>query len=68
MLKRSTTKLLTLAELQAKTGKKISTWRKAIAEKKIPYVRLGRSIRVPQEFLDRLIEDGWHDPIERKED
>ncbi len=67
-MKRSTTKLLTLAELQAKTGKKVSTWRKAIAEKKIPYVRLGRSIRVPQEFLDRLIEDGWHDPIDGKED
>ncbi len=63
-MKRSTSRLMTLLEVQTLTGKKVSTWRKAIAEKKVPYVRLGRSIRVPQEFVERLIEEGWHDPVQ----
>ncbi len=66
-MKRSTSRLLTLLEVQTLTGKKVSTWRKAVAEKKVPYVRLGRSVRIPKEFIDQLIEDGWHDPIDGKE-
>ena len=65
MLKKSA-KLLSLHELEALTGRKVSTWRRAIAEKRIPFVRLGRSIRVPQEVIDQMIEVGWNDPVEKK--
>ncbi len=56
-------KLLTLAECQELTGRKIPTWRKDIYMKKVPVVRLGRGIRIPKEFVDKLIADGWQDPV-----
>jgi excisionase family DNA binding protein len=63
-MKRSTQRLLTLSECEALTGRKVSTWRKAIAQRRIPFVRLGRSVRIPQEVVDKLIQQGWHDPVE----
>ena len=67
MMKKSSNKLLTLIEVEALTGKKFSTWRKAINERRIPFVRLGRAIRVPKEVVDEMIEKGWSDPIETPE-
>ena len=63
-MERSTQRLLTLSECEAITGRKVSTWRKAIARREIPFVRLGRSVRIPQEVVDKLIQQGWHDPVE----
>ena len=63
-MKKTTKKLLTVFELENLTGRKVSTWRKAIAERKIPVVRIGRSVRVPYEFVERLIENGWRDAVE----
>ena len=63
-MERSTQRLLTLSECEAQTGRKVSTWRKAIAQRRIPFVRLGRSVRIPQEVVDKLIQSGWHDPVE----
>ncbi len=62
-MKRTTEKLLTVFELEQLTGRKVSTWRKAISEKRIPVVRLGRSVRVPIEAVQRMIDEGWRDPI-----
>ena len=63
-MERSTKQLLTLMECEARTGRKVSTWRKAIARREIPFVRLGRSVRIPQEVVEELIQSGWQDPIE----
>ena len=66
-MQKKTKKLLTVFDLENLTGRKVSTWRKAIAERKIPVVRIGRSVRVPYEFVERLIEDGWRDAVETPE-
>jgi hypothetical protein len=56
--------LLTLVEAEARTKRKVSTWRKDIRLRKVPYVRLGRSVRIPEEFIDQMIAKGWQEPIE----
>lgn len=56
--------LLTLRECEARTKRRVSTWRKDIRLKKVPYVKMGRQIRVPGEFIDQMIAKGWQDPIE----
>ena len=61
---KSTKRLLTLMECETQTGRKVSTWRKAIARREIPFVRIGRSVRIPQEFIEDLVTKGWRDPIE----
>ncbi len=62
-MKRTTQRLLTVYELEALTKRKVSTWRKAISQKRVPVVRIGRSVRVPVEFIERMIEEGWSDPV-----
>ena len=63
-MQKTSQKLLTVFELEALTGRKVATWRKAIAERKIATVRIGRSVRVPYEEVQRLIKDGWRDAVE----
>ena len=62
-MERVTKKLLTLTECEARTGRKVSTWRKAIARREIPFVHLGRSVRIPEEFIEEIIQKGWQDPV-----
>ncbi len=59
----TTKRLLTLEQCEAITGRKVSTWRKAIYRREIPYVRLGRSVRIPQEFIEDLVAKGWNEPV-----
>lgn len=56
-------KLLSVFEAEQLTGRKASTWRADILKRKIPYVKLGRSVRIPQEAVESLIRDGWRDPV-----
>ncbi|MEO7863784.1 MAG: hypothetical protein ABIU05_25805, partial [Nitrospirales bacterium] len=49
-----TERLLTLCEAEQLTGRKVSTWRKDIRLRKVPYVRLGRQIRIPIEAVREL--------------
>jgi excisionase family DNA binding protein len=60
---KSTKRLLTLMECESRTGRKVSTWRKAIAKREIPFVRIGRSVRIPQEIIEDLVSKGWRDPV-----
>lgn len=57
-------KLLTVFECEARTGRKAATWRKAILRREIPYVKIGRSVRIPEEVVDRLIKEGWRAAVE----
>jgi len=56
---KSTKRLLTLMECEVRTGRKVSTWRKAIAQRKIAFVRLGRSVRIPEEVIEQMITQGY---------
>ena len=56
---KSTKRLLTLMECEARTGRKVSTWRKAIARREISFVRLGRSVRIPEEVIEQMISQGY---------
>ncbi len=60
----ATQKLLTVREAEELTGRKAATWRKDIYLKKIPYVKLGRQIRIPAWAIQAMIRAGYHAPIE----
>ena len=55
--------LLTVQDAEERTGRKVSTWRRDIWLRKIPVVRIGRSVRIPVEVVDALIAEGWQDQI-----
>ena len=60
---KTSVRLLSLAECELKTGRKVPTWRKAIARREIPFVRIGRNVRIPLEYIDSLISEGWSEPV-----
>lgn len=51
-----TGKLLTLHECASRTGMKVSTWRAWILRRRVPYHKIGRSIRVAEVDLEKLLE------------
>ena len=51
--------LLTVYEAEELTGRKAATWRRDILERRIPYVKLGRQVRIPVEVIQGLIEAGY---------
>jgi excisionase family DNA binding protein len=55
--------LLTVAEAAARTGWKECTIRKKILRREIAYVKLGRSVRIPESALNDLIELGFRPAI-----
>jgi excisionase family DNA binding protein len=52
----ATRKLLRLRECAERSGHQESTWRAWILRRKVPYYKVGRSIRVAEDDLERLIE------------
>lgn len=52
-----TKRLLTIAEFATATGYREGTVRNKIHRKEIPVVRLGRSVRIEQSTLDRLVNE-----------
>jgi excisionase family DNA binding protein len=50
-------RLVTLNEAAARTGYKVATWRAWILRRKVPYHKLGRSIRIAESDLVRMIEE-----------
>ena len=53
------TQLLTVEEVSKRLGLKISTIRRRILERKIDYVKNGRSVRIPVETVERIIASGY---------
>jgi excisionase family DNA binding protein len=49
-------KLLTLRECSERTGHRESTWRAWILYRRVPYYKVGRSIRVAEVDLEQIIE------------
>ena len=58
-MKNATSKLLTVFEAEAMTGRKAATWRRDILTRRIPYVKLGRQVRIPIEVIMELIQKGY---------
>lgn len=50
-------RLLTVREAAARTGHKEATWRAWILRRKVPYHKFGRSIRIAESDLIRMIEE-----------
>jgi excisionase family DNA binding protein len=55
---RENDELLTIEQASATLGLKPVTLRAWMARRKVGYVRLGRSVRIPYSEIDRLIERG----------
>lgn len=63
VMKKTSGRLLTVFEAEARTGRKASTWRRDILQRKVAYVKIGRSVRIPEEVVDAMIAQGWRDSI-----
>ena len=48
--------LLTLREAALRTGHRESTWRAWILHRRVPYFKIGRSVRVAERDIEMLIE------------
>lgn len=62
-MKTDSRRLITLAEAERLTGRKVSSWRKDILLRRIPYIKLRRSIRLQIEVIEDLIQKGYMPPI-----
>jgi len=59
-----TEKLLSVFEAEAITGRRASTWRRDIRERRVGHVRIGRQVRIPLSEVQRLIGNGYRPPVE----
>jgi len=50
-------RLLTVREAAHRTGHKEATWRAWILRRKVPYHKFGRSIRIAESDLTRMVEE-----------
>jgi excisionase family DNA binding protein len=50
-------RLLTLREAAERTGHRESTWRAWVLHRRVPYYKVGRSVRILERDLERLIEE-----------
>lgn len=51
-------RLLRLSECAERSGHKLSTWRSWILKRAVPYYKIGRSVRVAEADLVKMIEEG----------
>lgn len=59
-------KLLTVFEAEALTGRKASTWRRDILEKRIPVIRLGRrQVRIQLSVIQKMIREGFSPAVQQ---
>lgn len=61
---RDVSKLLTLPEAEAITGRRVSTWRKDILLRRVPYVKIGRQVRIPLEVIADMVRTGYRPAVE----
>ena len=50
-------RLLTLCECAQRTGHKISTWRAWVLLRRVPYYKVGRSVRIAESDLEHMIRE-----------
>lgn len=57
-------RLLSVEELEQRSGASRFTWRTWIAQGRIPVVRLGRLVRVKEEDYERFVADNRSEALE----
>ena len=50
-------RLLTLREAAERTGHRESTWRAWVLHRRVPFYKLGRSVRIAELDLEKLIDE-----------
>ena len=60
-----TKQLLTVYEAETLTGRRAATWRKDLLHRKIPYVRIGRQVRIPIEVIEQLVREGYRPSLKQ---
>ena len=63
-MQKTSVELLTIAETAGRIKRKESTLRDDILKRRIPFVRIGRSVRIPVEAVNKMIASGWVDAVE----
>lgn len=58
--------LLTVEETANRLGLKVATIRRRILERKIDYVKNGRSVRIPLEAVEKVITSGYRPAIQEQ--
>ena len=59
-------RLLTLQEAESLTGRKVSTWRRDIFERRIPVVHLGRrQVRIQLSVIQAMVQEGYRPAVAR---
>jgi len=56
---KSDEKLLTVFQAVEVTGRKAATWRKDIFLRRVAFVKIGRSVRIPLSEIERLVKEGY---------
>ena len=56
-------RLLEVAEVAERLRQKKSTIRRKILTRQIGFVKIGRSVRIPIAEVERLIREGWREPV-----
>jgi len=56
-------RLLRAEEAADKLSLKVSTIRRWILEKRLPTVKLGRAIRIPEDAINKIIADAYRDSL-----
>lgn len=57
-------KFLRIPEVANKLGLKESTIRKMIFERRLPVVRIGRTVTIPEEHIEKLIREGYRPALD----
>ena len=53
------TKLLRIPEVAERLAIRESTVRKMVFEKRLPVVRIGRTVTIPEDAIEKIIRDGY---------
>jgi len=56
-------RLLTIREASDMLGLKESTLRKWVLQKRIAYCKLGRSVRLPSEVVEKMIRESYREAV-----
>jgi len=51
-------KLLTIREAAERTNNRESTWRSWVLKRRVLIVKIGRSVRIPETEIERLVKEG----------
>lgn len=62
---RGSQKLLTVEQAAERLGLRVSTIRRKILERKIPYVKVFRSVRISEDTIHKILEAGLREPVSK---